>query len=189
MKCPACDTELNRATYENSPVFQCSRCSGYLMQKGRIRAIKSSRDQSTEALEQEVAQEQSPDSVDSLRCPKCLARKMTKERVRIKSDDDESFSIDTCRHCNVAWFDGGELARLQLDYETCDEALDEVDFRERAASRTAEEKEAFEQRLDALPRRRSFFDRAIGELKWYTLAVLLLAIIGVAILFRALGVW
>ena len=189
MKCPACETELNRATYENSPVFQCPKCSGYLMQKGRVRAIKSSRDQSTEALEQEIAQEQSPDSLESLRCPKCLARKMRKERVRIKSDGGESFSIDTCGHCKVAWFDGGELARMQLDYETCDEALDEVDFRERAASRTAEEKEAFEQQLDALPQRRSFFDRAIGELKWITLAVFVLAIICVAILFWALGVW
>jgi Zn-finger nucleic acid-binding protein len=171
--------ELARVAYEKHTAYQCPECRGYLVTRTKVSLIKSSRDRSTEALEEEASGEQRPDSSAVVPCPKCLGRNMTKRKIRIRQPIGESFSVDVCRHCRVIWFDGGELARLQLDYEQRPKAADELSAQQRRRDRTAEERKQLEELLAALPRSESFIDRALGELTWFFLAVALLVGVGV----------
>jgi len=34
-----------------------------------------------------------------------------------KSSSIDDFNVDHCKNCRLTWFDGGELAKLQLSYE------------------------------------------------------------------------
>jgi len=165
VQCPVCSAELNRVTYEDQRVFQCPECNGYLAAERKVGRMKRLRGRSTEALQAEAAQEQRGDSAALLRCPKCRARKMAKQKIAFASSAGGSFTVDTCRACSVVWFDGGELARLQLDYESRPKARDELDSEKRSEARTAEEREKFEALLAVLPRHESFLERLMDEMK------------------------
>ena len=151
MKCPTCKVELDRDTYEDRPVFHCQQCRGYLVNHTQVRFIKSSRKRSAESLEQDAGRQTVDDGLETVRCPKCLAAKMNKERIDLQQLGDDPFFIDVCKKCRLIWFNGGELAKLQLDYELSDKAIQELEWRIQAASRTPEEKAEFERTLANLP--------------------------------------
>jgi Zn-finger nucleic acid-binding protein len=161
MKCPTCDVALDRAEYENVSVSQCPQCKGYLVNRNRVVLIKTTQDHSPETLRSEMTTQCHPDAQSNIRCPKCRGRMMSKERVPVKTDSD--FFLDVCRECNVVWFDGGELARLQIQYESSMKALEAYSFQQKARHRTEEDEEEFQQNLAALPIEKNWIITALSE--------------------------
>ena len=148
MDCPTCGQPLTRTTYEDVQVMQCETCFGYLVARNRLRLIKSSRQMTPDALRDEAHTEQAEDTAEQIRCPKCRVNRMRKERVRVTAD--ESFFLDVCRECNQVWFDGGELAKLQMEFEQSAKAVEEFAMKERLESRTEEQRAEFKERVAQL---------------------------------------
>ena len=146
MKCPVCSSDLAPSRYEGLPVFTCDNCNGYLVATRRVTDIKRRRIQSPEDLKQEALVDGHGDSEDSLRCPRCR-RRMDKELWKAAA----SFHIDKCRDCEFVWFDAGELARSQLDYEAKPRSQEALRFQDRHRQMTPEEKRQFAQDLARLP--------------------------------------
>ena len=161
MNCPSCDVSLDRVKYENVSVSQCSQCMGYLVNRNRVLLIKTTQKISSEALQAEVTSHSHPDSQSIIRCPKCRSRPMRKERIPIETDN--GFSLDVCRDCNVVWFDGGELARLQIHYESSTKAIEAYAFQQKLQNQTEEEEEEFQQNLAALPKAENWLLFALYE--------------------------
>jgi Zn-finger nucleic acid-binding protein len=154
--CPSCETTLQRAKYEKFYVFQCPDCSGVLLNIGRLPFIKTGRGLSTEELQSEVEIGSSTeDTREKVRCPRCRGEggspAMDKMESRKLESTAELFLIDVCKSCRLAWFNGGELARLQLAYESTPKAIAELQMQLQAESRTEEEEEELREDLAQLP--------------------------------------
>ncbi len=162
MECPTCGSPLERAEYENVTVFQCGQCSGYLIHKRRMVLVKTSRARSPTALQEEAAAEQRPDNEEQIRCPRCRVPRMRKELVKIS--DEGEFHLDTCQKCDNVWFDGGELARWQIDHEQGAQGREQDQMRRRSQMRTPEQKAAADERIAQLPRSPSFLTGAAQDL-------------------------
>jgi len=65
--------------------------------------------------------------------------------------DPALFHLDTCRRCEPVWFDGGELARLQLSYQISPQGKDAAELQRRWREMPPERREEFEQNLARLP--------------------------------------
>lgn len=147
MRCPVCRTvELLKQTYEGLNVHQCPKCFGHLLPRLRADAIKRRANCPPEELEQKVMLERAEDSQRLVKCPRCggLMRKQNKARpVR--------FQIDLCRKCDVLWLDGGELALLQLHYESSPQAQETREMQRRWEEMPEERKRAFVENVRKLP--------------------------------------
>ncbi|MFH1265636.1 MAG: zf-TFIIB domain-containing protein [Planctomycetota bacterium] len=174
MDCPKCSRPLSRTTYENVPLMQCEDCLGYLVARNRLKLIKSSREQSPESLKNEAHTEQAPDTQERIRCPSCRVETMEKERVRITADD--FFHLDVCRKCHNVWLDGGELARLQIQFEQSAKAVEAYAHQERLQGFTDEERTEFQERVDKLQDSESFLGSSVVDLALLAGAVCLLLI-------------
>ena len=146
MKCPTCDTELARVPYEGLYVLRCEGCFGYLVASRRVEGIKRARRKSIHELMEETTAEGQADSEHPLRCPRCR-RKMEKRFLA----DPALFHLDTCHRCELVWFDGGELARLQLSHEISPRGKDAAELQRRWREMPPERREEFEQNLARLP--------------------------------------
>ena len=166
MNCPVCKkVQLVRTKYEDTPVRKCTQCSGYLVQRKRVGAIKNSRQKSDEDFLTEIASSADSDTQKSIHCPGCLSR-MSKKKESVGS---ERYWLDECLKCDWAWFDAGELAKLQLHYESSEQALELFRFQDRLESMTEDERKEYEARIAALPDPK-LFDRddfaQIAYLSW-----------------------
>ena len=168
MNCPLCSANLIRSKYEGLPVFACEKCSGYLVATRRVMDIEKGMVISPENLLQEARDEDRQDNKQRLRCPRCK-RHMHKEHWKRLT----SFHIDQCRDCELVWFDAGELAHLQLDYEVKPHVQEAVQFQDRHREMSEEEKAAFERDLAALPEAEGTFAGAFREGLFETLSHLL----------------
>ncbi len=158
MKCPTCSDTLVRVKYEGFPVFRCESCFGYLVPVHRIDSFKRSRGKTIEQLKDETLGESRPDTEERIRCPRC---KMVMKKEFFK--DLASFHTDTCESCELIWFDGGELARLQLCYEMSPQGQDAAEFQRRLREMSPEAKAEFERNLANLPERESAVSGALRE--------------------------
>ncbi len=165
MKCPVCSDELERVTYEGMSVQRCGQCRGVLAGRQRVEAIKRTREKPPKQLMDEAAREANADTEAKVRCPRCRAA-MAKQRL----PKPASFHIDTCAACKLIWFDGGELARLQLTYEISPQGREAAEFQRRLAEMTPEQKQEFEENLarlpDSLPGDSSGGDDVVWTLLW-----------------------
>lgn len=178
MNCPNCDVELERVEYENNPVFHCPQCAGYLLKRIQVSMIKSMRERSTESLQQDAARGHGAGTQTQIRCPRCRAETMHKQKITLSQLGGDPFFVDACRKCQLVWFDGGELARLQLEYELSDQAVEELNQQLRVAERTPEEQEELDRRLAALPDRGfhlfDIFSRGVWGMTFVLLGLALL---------------
>ncbi|MBN2294784.1 MAG: zf-TFIIB domain-containing protein [Pirellulales bacterium] len=145
MKCPVCNSELKRLMYEGFAVFRCMNCHGYLLSDRRIESIKRSNKRGQDLLKQEVIEESGADTLEEIRCPRCR-RKMKKKFI----PEPASLHLDRCADCEMSWFDGGELARLQLTHEISLRGRDAAEFRRRHEEMTPQRKIEFEENLKKL---------------------------------------
>ncbi len=152
MDCPTCATELKRIQYENTSVLQCEQCLGYLVKQKQMVRSRIDRSTSVQQLQEQASSEQRPDTTDHIRCPRCRAVKMKKKAVRL---EDHEMLLDCCPKCEHVWFDGGELSKWQADYEHSKQAAEAKQHMLRSEMRTAEQKLASQERIDAAPRMQS----------------------------------
>ncbi len=181
MDCPNCRRPLNWTTYENVRVMQCEQCSGYLVARNRLKLIKSTREQTPEALRSEADREKAPDTQEQITCPHCRVESMKKERIRITAAD--FFFLDVCPKCDRVWLDGGELARLQIKYEESAQAVEEFARQRRLESLSEEQQTEFQQRVDKLRAAETSFGAVIADLGALTGALVFLVATLVSILF------
>ncbi len=158
MQCPACSAELERSLYEGLPVFCCAGCQGYLVATRRAADIARVREKSPDLLQQEATVADALDSAEVLRCPRCR-RQMVKE-FRKGAD---AFHINTCRDCQLIWFDAGELARWQLAYQSTGRSQEAASLQEKHRQMDPAAKREFEENLARLPESEGTLQSAVGE--------------------------
>ncbi len=146
MKCPLCSVDLKRIRYEEVAVFACEPCNGYLVGTQKVTAIKRRQMNSVDTLKEEALADGAADSRHKLKCPRCRAL-MHKEFSR----PPLSFHLDTCRACQLTWFDAGELACVQIGHLATPKGREAARFQQRHLNMTPEEKQEFEERLAQLP--------------------------------------
>ncbi len=144
MQCPTCQTILAKSRYANANVHECETCSGMLLSRGRASKIERRINKDISQLVKETESAEKSDSLDNIRCPACRNR-MNKSLLK-KLD----FHIDECRNCDHVWFDGGELARLQLAFESKQQTIELNQMRERLQSMTDAERAEYEDRISQL---------------------------------------
>jgi len=159
--CPVCQTPLTHEKYEGFPVLHCGQCGGHLVPFRRLEPIKRLQ-RTTEAELKQEANAFSGDSTERIRCPRCNVY-MRKEALDVPLI--EGLHQDVCDHCQVVWFDGGELAMVQLVYEQTGEFrnVDELRQRMRELEADPERKAAFERTLAELPDSTFTLENAMGE--------------------------
>jgi Zn-finger nucleic acid-binding protein len=158
MTCPRCSPSLERCRYEGLPVSVCRECDGYLIRTHHVGSIKARRDKSADELAKEAARAGRQQLAAGVACPRCR-RSMQVELAPGPVD----FHLDECRDCALVWFDGGELARVQMHYESSPAGRDIAELRDRFHNMPAERREEFERNLAALPAGDASLTSAFGE--------------------------
>jgi len=161
MNCPTCEAELSRTTYENQAVFQCAQCGGYLVDRQDMVVIKKYQGQTREELEAELAKHPGRERGETVKCPKCRARRMDKRNMHV--GNSERIQLDLCPSCDVVWFDAGELARMQLHYEQSVQAVQSLAQRDADEIDDPARQAEFEKNLAALPKTQSGVSMAVSE--------------------------
>lgn len=164
MDCPSCEKELVKTTYEEQPVEHCSKCSGYLLRRRSMNRIKTSREVTSEKLAREADRHIASDTTGHLDCPRCKKR-MTKQKVFFDERPDESFKLDICDGCKLIWFDGGELARYQMDYESSEQAVKQLLRTQRLSEMSEDDKADLDTNISRLHAR----DPGLAKYFWLSL--------------------
>ena len=146
MNCPICNVPLARRQYEAVAVSMCGKCHGCLVDAHRLEGIQRNQAMPRGELRAEADREFQQDTADVVRCPKCK-RKMAKRRT----PPPACIYVDSCDTCKLVWLDGGELAILQLAYESTDKAVEMQRFRDRYARMSPARKAELRRRLESLP--------------------------------------
>jgi len=119
--CPLCGIPLQRVRYEGFPIHRCPGCNGVLIENARIGQITRKMDATVEEIMAEANAGRGGDTLREIRCPRCRFA-MRKDRAfandaATKKAGLDAFGVDVCDQCGVTWLDGGELAKIQLNYE------------------------------------------------------------------------
>jgi Zn-finger nucleic acid-binding protein len=77
--------------------------------------------------------------------------------------EDLGFHVDECMNCDATWFDGGELAKVQLAFETKSQTQQVNRMRDRLNSMTPAERAAYEKRIENLVDLGSPMGQAVTE--------------------------
>jgi len=146
MQCPQCESKLVRSKYLGANVRECTNCNGILLDSVRAEKIQKRVDKNVAQLVKEAESSKTEDTVEKIRCPACRNR-MDKELVK-----DFDFHVDECGNCDKVWFDGGELAQLQLAqlqlaFESKPQREEVNRMRERIKNMTDEERAEYEDRI------------------------------------------
>ena len=145
MNCPSCAKALASANYEGSPLWHCPGCRGRLVEKKRLKAIREKRGRTTDELTGEAEGEMGAGSAGPVPCPKC-AVPMSKEA----GPGPVPFETDVCGACGLVWFDGGELALVQLACEAAKEDERSAELTRRLEDLSAGARRSFDDKLSAL---------------------------------------
>lgn len=148
-RCPACSVPLVREDYESSWVMRCPSCRGALVSRQRLDAIKRDPERSSTLLKQEARAEHGGDNEALVGCPRCHAIMEKKILTRGAA----VLHLDYCPPCDLYWLDGGELALVQLLFETSAKGQEarELQRRALAASLSPERQARFQEALARLP--------------------------------------
>lgn len=141
MQCPKCDSKLVRSKYLNANIRQCPDLCGMLLDRDRAAKIEKRVNKDIERLAKEAEASNENDTVGKIRCPAC------RNRMKKVFVEDPGFHIDECNNCQQAWFDSGELARLQLAFEDKPQRVELNQMRERIRNMTDEERAEYEDRI------------------------------------------
>ena len=134
--------------YEGFRILQCPGCGGHLVSVHRLESIKRVDRKTWDELEAEAASDFKGSSAGVLQCPACLLP------MRKRSADLPALTLhtDVCLPCALVWLDGGELALIQLAYQSTDQFMDAQEHRRRM------------QELDACPERKARFEKDLAGL-------------------------
>ena len=141
MQCPKCESGLTRSKYLGANVRKCESCNGMLLDRDRATKLEKRVNKEVEQLTREIETTAATDVLEKIRCPACRNRM---KKVRVEELD---FHVDECSNCDKAWFDGGELARLQLAFEKTPQTEELNKMRERLKGMSDEERAEYEKRI------------------------------------------
>ncbi len=144
MKCPICKLDLVRGKYIGATVHECMGCQGALLVTARADRIERRVNKNVAQLVREIATTTAGDTQETVRCPRCRAE-MAKRPIR-----QLGLSVDDCQQCGMSWFDGGELAALQLLFESKPQTVELNRMRERLEQMTEEERLEYEANIRRL---------------------------------------
>lgn len=159
-RCPICRVDLVPVDYEGFRVMQCGQCFGHLVSLQRFDSIKRIDRKSQDELKSEASSVFTASSRQMLKCPRCHAP-MCKQSTDLPVLD---LQTDVCRHCDLVWLDGGELALLQLGYQATGKFMNAQEFKRRMQELEAspERKARFEANLAKLPKAKDPLDELLG---------------------------
>jgi Zn-finger nucleic acid-binding protein len=119
--CPVDGAALRRVKYEFTSIWQCPECLGTFLTSERISKLVRKQETSCEELSEVIAEKDRGDTLDVARCPGCNYRMQKrpafKDTPKSRRGDVADFSIDVCPGCRSIWLDGGELEKLELDFQ------------------------------------------------------------------------
>ncbi len=113
MKCPRCDTELDRTNIRELGLtynaHQCPTCKGYWVGAEQLTDIELQVDRKL----LEFRRIPSPSrQLDVLQCPQCPGMV---QMAKVESSRDRKVIMDTCPECKNIWLDGGEITAIQQE--------------------------------------------------------------------------
>lgn len=148
-RCPACAVPLIREDYESAWALRCPSCRGALVSRDRLDRIKRDPERHPDLLKQEARAEHAGDTGSAVGCPRCHA--IMKKKVLTRGAAE--LHLDYCPPCDLYWLDGGELALVQLLYETSAKGQEARALQRRAlqATLSPERQARFQAALDRLP--------------------------------------
>lgn len=160
-KCPVCDLELSLVKYEGYTVRRCGSCNGHLMRLDKMEFIKRADRKTQEQLKSEASAEFSGSSGQQLRCPRCR-RPMHKQAINLPVID---LQCDICTGCSLVWLDGGELALVQLAYQSSSGFINAQELKRRMQELEAspDRKAIFKANLANLPETKHPVEEVLGE--------------------------
>ncbi len=144
MKCPTCHVPLVREKYAGANVQDCPQCSGALLDTRRAEKIKRRVNKDLAQLTKEINETSSEDTKQEIRCPRCRAKMRKREIKQLQ------LFVDDCHQCDLSWFDGGELAALQLEFENDPQTVELNRMRKRLKEMTDEERAEYEANIAKL---------------------------------------
>lgn len=144
MNCPSCEKKLSRTQYAGTNVRHCDQCQGVLLKSSRANKIERRVNKDVDELEKEIRRFDNEDTIREVRCPACRDKM---DKLFVKKLE---FYVDNCGQCGMSWFDGGELASLQLAYENKPQAKELARMRNRLKNMTDEERLEYETDLQNL---------------------------------------
>jgi len=148
-KCPICRVDLTHVEYEGSRILRCDQCRGHLVSELRLRMITRVNKKPQNELKSEVTTEFDASTLTPVKCPQCHIT-MRKRLIKLPMLKLHS---DVCKHCELVWLDGGELALAQLGYEASVGFIDGQEMKRRAEA------------LRSSPERKAEFEANMRELR------------------------
>jgi Zn-finger nucleic acid-binding protein len=127
-----------------------------LIKHDRARRLEKRVNKNVPDLIKEAEISESDDLTEVIRCPACRNR-MDKTLI-----EELEFHVDSCDNCDMAWFDGGELAQLQLAFENKPQTVELNRMRKRLKEMTDEERAEYEERIANLRDLGSPMEQAIA---------------------------
>ncbi len=148
-RCPRCATNLVREQYESVWAMRCPACRGALISSDRLERVERDPARSPTLLKQEARAEHGGDYADPTACPRCHGMMKLKTITRGSAE----LHLDLCQACDLYWLDGGELALVQLLYETSPQGQEARALQRRAleASLSPERQARLHQAMARLP--------------------------------------
>jgi Zn-finger nucleic acid-binding protein len=153
--------DLAPIEYEGFRVMHCATCKGHLVPVQRLESIKRVDREGGADLKADASAHFKGSTPARLACPRCRMP-MRKQAIDLPVLD---LHADICRHCELVWLDGGELALVQLGYEASRKFLNAKELRKRIQEleSSPERKAEFERNLAKLRKSEDPFEAALGE--------------------------
>jgi len=120
-KCPTDGAALRKVKYEFTSIWQCPDCLGTFLSDEHISKLIRKQETASERLSEVIAEKHRGDNVAVARCPACNyrmdKRSAFKDTPKSRRGNVPDFSVDVCPGCKSIWLDGGELEKLELDFQ------------------------------------------------------------------------
>jgi Zn-finger nucleic acid-binding protein len=119
--CPTDGTALRKVKYEFTSIWQCPDCLGTFLTDEHISKLIRKQETKSEQLSGIIAEKHRGDTAAVARCPACNyrmeKRSAFEDTPKSRRGAVPDFSIDVCPGCKSIWLDGGELEKLELDFQ------------------------------------------------------------------------
>ena len=103
MKCPKCNSDMEKVTYHHVEVDRCTHCKGIwfdMMEHEYLQVVKGS--ESIDTGDPEIGKEFN--KIDLINCPTCQSR-----MIRMVDRKQSHIWYESCAVCNGLFFDAGEF--------------------------------------------------------------------------------
>ena len=111
MQCFRCGHQLEKSLFKRRIHYFCPACRTRMISIAALRNLEAVKGMVSNLWQASEIYSGEDGSV----CRMC-GRKL--RQIKVQPDNAEKFEIDICRHCQVFWFDEGELEKLPLCNET-----------------------------------------------------------------------